>query len=494
MEYMKKNENISSIKTLGELKASGYNSKSVKQELRDNLIAQLSGGKKFFSDIYGFDDTVIPDIERAVLSRHNILLLGLRGQAKTRLARLLVNLLDEYIPIIDGSELNECPLAPITKYSRELIESHGDNTKIKWIHRSERYVEKLATPDVSVADLIGDVDPIKAASLKLPYSDERVLHYGLVPRANRCIFVINELPDLQPRIQVALFNILQETDIQIRGFKLRMPLDIQFLFTANPEDYTNRGSIITPLKDRIESQILTHYPLSTDIARKITLQEADLTDEQKQKVVVPELLHELLETIVFKARESEYTDVKSGVSSRMSISAFECLVSAAERRSIINNEPLVRARYSDFWGVVPAITGKVELIYEGEQMGAYEVAMHFMREAVAEIFLRYFPHPSKVRKGPERNPYAVIIEWFRAGNTLELMHEMPEKAYETELEKVAGLASFIENFNIPVHHRYTMMELVLHALSGFEVITKSVVFNKMSFYDPLFEAMNDLDE
>ena len=264
------------IDTLGALKASGYVSQSIKEELRSNLIQKLKKKEKVFEGIIGFDDTVLPDIERAILSRHNILLLGLRGQAKTRIARLLVHLLDEYIPIVAGSELNDDPLQPISKYAIDQIEEHGENTKIEWVHRSDRYVEKLATPDVSIADLVGDVDPIKAATLKLPYSDERVIHYGLIPRAHRSIFVINELPDLQPRIQVSLFNMLQEGDIQIRGFKLRLPLDIQFLFTANPEDYTNRGSIITPLKDRIESQVLTHYPKSIDIARQITLQEAKL--------------------------------------------------------------------------------------------------------------------------------------------------------------------------------------------------------------------------
>jgi magnesium chelatase subunit I len=259
---------MNDIKTLGELKKSGYRSRSIKEELRENLVKKLQNKETVFEGVIGFEDTVLPDIERAILSRHNILLLGLRGQAKTRIARLLVNLMDEYMPIVAGSELHDDPLHPITRQARDLIAEKGDDTPIEWIHRDDRYVEKLATPDVSVADLIGDVDPIKAATLKLPYSDERVIHFGLVPRAHRGIFVINELPDLQARIQVSLFNILQEGDIQIRGFKLRLPLDIQFVFTANPEDYTNRGSIITPLKDRIESQILTHYPKTIDISQK----------------------------------------------------------------------------------------------------------------------------------------------------------------------------------------------------------------------------------
>ena len=250
------------ISTLGALRASGYQPRSIKDELRSNLMGKIRSNEHIFPGIYGFDDTVLPDVERAILSRHNILLLGLRGQAKTRIARMLVHLLDEYIPVVAGSELNDDPLAPVSRYAIDLIAEHGDNTPVSWLHREDRYVEKLATPDVSIADLVGDVDPIKAANLRLPYSDERVIHFGLIPRAHRCLFVINELPDLQARIQVALFNVLQEGDMQIRGFKLRLPLDVEFIFTANPEDYTNRGSIITPLKDRIESQITTHYPLS----------------------------------------------------------------------------------------------------------------------------------------------------------------------------------------------------------------------------------------
>jgi len=310
---------MKNIKTLGELKASGYKPRSIKDELRENLIKKLQAKDTVFTGILGFEDTVIPDLERAILSRHNVLMLGLRGQAKTRLARLMVDLLDEYMPIVEGSELNDDPMQPLSRFAIDLIAEKGDETPVSWVHRSTRYVEKLATPDVSVADLIGDVDPIKAATLKLPYSDERVIHFGLIPRAHRSIFVINELPDLQARIQVALFNMLQEGDIQIRGFKLRLPLDVQFLFTANPEDYTNRGSIITPLKDRIESQILTHYPRTIEVAKAITAQEANLAKAQEKAIEVPELLKDLMETISFEARESEYIDEKSGVSARLSI-------------------------------------------------------------------------------------------------------------------------------------------------------------------------------
>ncbi|MCK5277690.1 MAG: sigma 54-interacting transcriptional regulator, partial [Cyclobacteriaceae bacterium] len=321
-------EMLQKTKTLGELKGAGYKPKSIKKELRDNLMVKLRDNENPFVGIWGYEETVIPDLERAILSMHNINFLGLRGQAKTKIARLMVNLLDEYIPVINGSELNDDPLNPLSKYGKELVLEQGDQTPIRWMHRTERYSEKLATPDVSVADLIGDVDPIKAASLKLNYADERVIHYGLIPRSHRGIFVINELPDLQARIQVALFNILQEGDIQIRGFKLRLPLDIQFVFTANPEDYTNRGSIVTPLKDRIDSQIITHYPRSIEIGKKITEQEARKKVEQDAVVQINEHVRDLIEEIAIQARSSEFIDERSGVSARLTISAFENLKSA----------------------------------------------------------------------------------------------------------------------------------------------------------------------
>jgi len=319
-------------KTLGELVASGYIFKSIKDELRDNLIKSLKSGAPTFPGIHGYESTVIPQLERAILSKHNINLLGLRGQGKTRIARLMVQLLDEYIPIVAGSELNDDPLEPISRFAKDLIQKEGDNTPIQWLHRKDRFFEKLATPDVTIADLIGDIDPIKAANLKLNYADERVLHFGMIPRANRCIFVINELPDLQARIQVALFNILEEGDIQIRGFKLRIPLDLQFVFTANPEDYTNRGSIVTPLKDRIGSQILTHYSSDINTAKKITDQEASKLELRLFDVYVPELAKDIIEQIAFEARESEYVDYKSGVSARTTITCYSNRVSRAERR------------------------------------------------------------------------------------------------------------------------------------------------------------------
>src|SRR5689334_20331338 len=356
--------NIQNIKTLGELKKSGYRPKTIKEELRQNLIEKLKRKENTFPGIVGYEDSVIPDVERAILSKHNILFLGLRGQAKTRMARQMTQLLDEYIPSIAGSDINDDPLNPVSKFSQEEIATHGDETAIHWIHRSERYGEKLATPDVSVADLIGDIDPIKAANLKLSFADERVLHYGIIPRSNRGIFVINELPDLQARIQVALFNILEEGDVQIRGFKLRLPLDILFVFTANPEDYTNRGAIVTPLKDRIESQILTHYPKDIDTALAITSQEAEVNEDQKAKVKISDLIRRLVEQVAFEARASEFVDKKSGVSARLTISAFENAVSAAERRAIINNEKQTQIWLSDLIGIIPSITGKIELVYE----------------------------------------------------------------------------------------------------------------------------------
>jgi len=483
------------IKTLGELKKSGYKPKTIKDELRDNLIEKLRNKEEIFKGIIGFEDTVIPDLERAILSRHNVLLLGLRGQAKTRLARILVDLLDEYMPVVAGSELNDDPLNPISRFAHDTIKAHGDKTPVDWVHRSERYVEKLATPDVSIADLVGDVDPIKAASLKLPYSDERVIHFGLIPRAHRSIFVINELPDLQARIQVSLFNILQEGDMQIRGFKLRMPLEIQFLFTANPEDYTNRGSIITPLKDRIESQILTHYPKTIDIALKITEQEAKLAQAQQQSVNVPEIFRVLLEQVSFAARESEYIDEKSGISARLSISAYENLISTAERRMLINGEKTATARIADLWGVIPAITGKVELVYEGEQEGPYRVALALIASAVKGAFLEMFPNPDQLQKGEHKDPYGTIRAWFAGGNTVDLLNDAPEKEYKKTLDKVAGLRKLVEgNKKIPKEATYSYMELVLHGLCEFNIIGKDFIESKMVFSDILAKMWDEDDD
>ncbi|MBD8084061.1 AAA family ATPase [Chryseobacterium caseinilyticum] len=435
------------IKTLGSLKASGYKVKSIKDELRENLIIKIRNKETVFEGIFGYEDTVIPQLEQAILSRHNINLLGLRGQAKTRLARMMTTLLDEWIPFVAGSEINDDPLKPISRFAKELIETEGDNTPIEWLHRDDRFFEKLATPDVTVADLIGDIDPIKAANLKLSYADDRVIHFGMIPRANRCIFVINELPDLQARIQVSLFNILQEGDVQIRGFKVRMPLDLQFVFTANPEDYTNRGSIVTPLKDRIGSQILTHYPENINTAKEITKYESSLDERQNETIYVPELAKDLLEQIGFEARESEYVDAKSGVSARMSITAFENLLSTAERRALIIGAEKTNVRLSDFVGIIPAITGKVELVYEGEQEGAEFVAEMLIDNAVRTLFALNFPKIEKLHRKDAPTAYDSIIEWFLDDKGfLEITDDASDENYVNHLNKIEPLNDLIKKY------------------------------------------------
>jgi magnesium chelatase subunit I len=484
-------------RTLGELKKSGWASKSIKDEIRDNLIIKIKAKENSFPGILGYEDSVIPDTERALLSRHNILFLGLRGQAKTRMARLMTELLDDYIPVIAGSEVNDDPYKPISKYAVDLIKQKGDETPIEWLHKSKRYGEKLATPDVSVADLIGDIDPIKAANLKLSFADENVLHYGIIPRSNRCIFVINELPDLQARIQVSLFNILEEGDLQIRGFKLRLPLDVLFVFTANPEDYTNRGSIVTPLKDRIESQILTHYPRSLETALSITEQEANIMEAQKNKVVVSDLIKRLIEQVAFEARESELVDKKSGVSARLTIAAYENVVSAAERRAIINNEKTTQVWLSDLTGIIPSITGKIELLYEGEQEGPYQVAVNLVERSIRNQFIQYFPNPEtlKKRKGIEKqeeNPYKAILAWFDKGNSLNLFLESKDEDKVQLLYKVSGLHALVKKYFNTGNELETalLMELVLHGLSAHSLISKKVIEGKIEFKDLMGSMLN----
>lgn len=473
------------IKTLGELKSAGYTSRSIKDELRENLLAKISKKEEVFEGVWGYENSVIPELERAILSRHNINLLGLRGQAKTRLARLMVQLLDEWMPIVAGSEVHDDPLKPISRFAMELIKEKGDNTPIEWVHRNERFYEKLATPDVTVADLIGDVDPIKAANLKLSYADDRVIHFGMIPRANRCIFVINELPDLQARIQVALFNILQEGDIQIRGFKLRLPLDLQFVFTANPEDYTNRGSIVTPLKDRIGSQILTHYPESIEIAKKITQQEAKLDQRQSSKVHVPEIAMDVLEQISFEARKSEYVDAKSGVSARMSITAYENLLSAAERRSILSGDEKTTVRLSDFMGIIPSITGKIELVYEGEQEGAGFVAETLIEEAVKSLFNQYFPKIDKLQRKDAETEYDELISWFFEGEGFDLLDDDPDATYRTKLDAIAPLNNLIKEYQpeISKEDSYFLKEVLLWGLVAHNKLSKHRFVQGFQFKD-----------
>ena len=458
---------MTSINTLKELKESGYTERGIKQELRENLTKKLRSKEPVFEGLWGYEDTVIPQLKKAIISGHNINLLGLRGQAKTKIARNMINLLDEYMPIVAGSEINDSPFQPISKYARDLIAEKGDQTPIAWIHRTERFFEKLATPDVSVADLIGDVDPIKAASLKLPYSDERVLHYGMIPRANRSIFVINELPDLQARIQVSLFNILQEGDIQIRGFQLRMPLDIQFVFTANPEDYTNRGSIVTPLKDRIGSQIFTHYPTSIEIAKGITKQEASIQEDDTQNIQIPELARDLLEQVSFEARNSEYVDVKSGVSARLSVSAMENLMAAAKLRLIESETENTIIRLTDFMSIIPSITGKIELVYEGEQEGAVEVAQLLIDAAVLSTFETIFPPIPKLEKEGVPTPYTEIVNWFDKNSFVEISNHSSDQVYQSALNKIKPLKNLVQK-NSPEstpEEIFFLMEMTLWALA-----------------------------
>ncbi|MBT8301532.1 MAG: AAA family ATPase [Maribacter sp.] len=477
--------NYKEIKTLSDLKKSGYESKGIKDELRNNLREKLKKGEESFLGVWGYENSVIPELERAILSRHNINLLGLRGQAKTRLARLMVNLLDEWIPVVEGSEINDDPFNPISRYAKELINTHGDKTPISWLHRNDRFYEKLATPDVTVADLIGDVDPIKAANLKLSYADDRVIHFGMIPRANRCIFVINELPDLQSRIQVSLFNILEEGDIQIRGFKLRLPLDLQFVFTANPEDYTNRGSIVTPLKDRIGSQILTHYPDDIATARKITAQESNLDTRQSDAVYVPEIAKDLLEQISFEARNSEYIDSKSGVSARTSITAFENLLSTAERRTLTSGADKTTVRLSDFLGVIPAITGKIELVYEGEQEGADAVAAILIDEAVKTMFPNLFPKIEKLERKDAESPYDQLINWFFEGDGFELLDDYTDAEYKRALDGVPPLNELIRAYHPDVlkTDSYFIKELLLWGLVAHKKLSKHRFSEGIQFKD-----------
>ncbi len=486
--------NIEKIKTLGDLKKQGYQSKSIKDELRDNLIQKMKEGNPTFEGIHGFEETVIPEIERAILSKHNINLLGLRGQAKTKIARLMIQLLDEHIPLISGSEINDDPLHPISRYAKDIIKEKGDATPIEWLHRNDRFFEKLATPDVTIADIIGDVDPIKAANLKLSYADERVIHFGMIPRANRCLFVINELPDLQARIQVALFNILQEGDIQIRGFKLRMNLDIQFIFTANPEDYTNRGSIVTPLKDRIGSQILTHYPKNIAVAKKITEQEAKINPTQAGIVYVPSIAKDIIEQISFEARESEFIDAKSGVSARMTISAMENLMSTAERRALKNGLAKTSVRLSDFMGIIPAITGKIELVYEGEQEGAENIAIHLIEKAINTLFKFQFPKITKLEKQNERNAYSDLLDWFIAEGGIELYEDFDEKQYKKILDEVKPLDALIKKYasDTTKEDTYFMKEFILWALVENKKLNKEKLTEGFSFKDILGHMINKM--
>src|ERR671916_378635 len=398
-------------RTLGELKSQGYRARPVKDEMRANLLTKLRRGERVFPGIVGYDETVIPQITNAVLARHNIILLGLRGQAKSRIIRQLVNLLDESIPVIAGSEINDDPFHPISAYGRQTVELHGDETKVEWVERDARFVEKLATPDVTVADIIGDVDPIKAARGGHLLSDELTIHYGLLPRANRGLFAINELPDLAGKIQVGLFNIMQEGDVQIKGYPVRLPLDVMLVFSANPEDYTARGKIITPLKDRIGSEITTHYPSDLQLGVEITRQEAWTKREGfAGTLCVPDFIRELIEQIAFEARDDQRIDKRSGVSQRLPITVMESIISNAERRALLTGEEEIVPRISDIYAALPSITGKMELEYEGEQIGANKIAKDLIKRAAGEIFEGYFVGID----------FADTVRWFDQGNNLRL--------------------------------------------------------------------------
>jgi magnesium chelatase subunit I len=474
---------VTAINTLGALKASGYRSRSVKQELRDNLRERLGGGGPLFPGILGYDRTVVPSVVNALLAGHDFILLGLRGQAKTRILRSLTTLLDPEIPVLAGCELNDDPLAPISIPGQRLVAAAGDDAPVAWLGREERYNEKLATPDVSIADLLGDIDPIKAATRKLTFADPEVIHFGIVPRTNRGIFAINELPDLSPRIQVGLFNILEERDLQIRGFPVRIPLDLLLVFSANPEDYTNRGSIITPLKDRISSQILTHYPPDTQIAADITRQEA-WTERDVPSVVIPNEFRLMVEEISFAARASELVDQSSGVSARVAISALELLVSNLERRALASGDARVYPRLCDLQMLLPAITGKVEMVYEGEQQGAEVVARRLIGQAVKKSFDSRFPEVGKeAGSGGEddKGPYAPIIRWFAEGNAVTLSDEQPFTEYEAEIQKVPSLSDLVARHGRSREERALAGETVLEGLHQHLKLARNDLDSRVSY-------------
>ncbi|MDD5562443.1 MAG: hypothetical protein PHQ91_01900 [Thermoanaerobaculaceae bacterium] len=476
--------------TLGALRSSGYTCRPVKRELRENLIARLRAGGPLFPGVVGYERTVIPGIVNALLAQHDFILLGLRGQAKTRLLRALVTLLDDEIPVVAGSELNDDPFRPTSARALRIVEGAGDDAPVEWLPREARYNEKLATPDVTIADLIGDVDPIKAATRRLTYADPEVIHFGIVPRTNRGIFAINELPDLAPRIQVGLLNILEERDIQVRGFPVRIPLDVLMVFSANPEDYTNRGSIITPLKDRISSQILTHYPKDAATAMTITRQEA-WRSRAGPRVAIPEEVELLVEEIAFAARESDLVDQSSGVSARVAIAAMELLVSNLERRALATGEEPVWPRLVDVHMLLPAITGKVEMVYEGEQKGAEIVARALIGAAVKKRFAARFPALGRdAGGGDDKGPYAPIVAWFAAGNEVTLSDEQPFAAYERELGRVPGLAALADGHGETPQERAFAAEMILEGLHQHTKLAREDVDSAVSYREALkFQLM-----
>jgi magnesium chelatase subunit I len=466
--------------TLGELKKSGYASRSVKDEMRANLIKKLRNNEKLFQGILGYEESVIPQLINAILSKHNLIFLGTRGQAKSRIIRQLTELLDEEMPIIAGSEINDNPFAPLSAYGRQQVELHGDETKIDWVRRENRFVEKLATPDVTIADIIGDVDPIKAAKGGHLLSDELTIHFGLLPRANRGIFAINELPDLAGKIQVGLFNIMQEGDVQIKGYPVRLPLDVMLVFSANPEDYTARGKIITPLKDRIGAEIATHYPKNLALGTSITKQEAWIKREDFEgfSVEIPDFIAETIEQIAFEARDDQRIDKRSGVSQRFPITVLESAISNAERRALITNEKEIIPRISDIYAALPSMTGKIELEYEGEQIGAPRLAKDLIKRACGVVFEGFF-------LGIDFSP---TVQWFDEGNKILLSETASAEECVYLLESVPEL---IESTLVPLEFErknkaklVSACEFVLEGLyaqnkisrnedGGFEATTKA---------------------
>jgi magnesium chelatase subunit I len=459
-------------RTLGELRQSPYSEaklarRTVKDELRQNLIAKMKCRQPLFPGVLGYDDTVAPQIANALLSRHNFILLGLRGQAKTRLIRLLTLLLDEAAPYVEGCEIHDNPYRPICRRCRSLIEEAGDSTPIAWLTRDHRYVEKLATPDVTIADMIGDIDPIKAARRGQDISDELTVHFGLLPRANRGIFAINELPDLAGKIQVGLFNIMQEGDVQIKGYPVRLPLDVMLVFTANPEDYTARGKIITPLKDRIGSEIRTHYPATLEQGIAITAQEAWIKRDSPVEIRVPQFIREVVEQLAFLAREDKRVDKRSGVSQRLPISALENVVSNAESRALRAQETLAVPRILDLYSALPAVTGKLELEYEGELKGGDAVARELIRVAVGRIYDQYL----------EGVNVAQIIQWFDLGGTLKV-DELADSA--TMVRQLGGIQGLMEKVkalglgaNEPDALRVSAAEFILEGLHAHRRISRN---------------------
>jgi magnesium chelatase subunit I len=481
-------------KTVLELERSGWQSRTVKQELRDNLIAKLRKREPVFPGVVGYDETVLPQLEQALLSGHDFILLGLRGQAKTRLLRALPGLLDEALPAVDGCEIRDDPLRPVCASCKRRAQELGPALPIRWLSREERYGEKLATPDVTIADLIGDIDPIKAATRRLTFADPDVVHYGLIPRSNRGLFAINELPDLAPRIQVGLLGILEEGDVQIRGFPVRLELDLVLAFSANPEDYTNRGSIITPLRDRIASQILTHYPRTLDEASAITTQEAWTDRSGAPAVAVPEYLREALEEVAFQARASEFVDQSSGVSARVGIALLENVVSAAERRGLLSGEKHVVARASDLYSALPALTGKLELVYEGEKEGTQNVGLHLIGRALKTVFDRRLPDAYATKEGSNSRDFEPVLGWFQGGRSVDVPHAISSESLGERLGDIPGLEEVARKY-LGARSRpevVAAMEFVLDGLHQSSLLARNEVIGGRVYRDMFEEMVKDL--